>query len=119
MLGLESGFSDLFKVLLVLHILSAIVGLGGVLLNGFYAAEGQKRPGPPGRAISEANFAVTGIAEKVIYLIPVFGILLVLTSDGAFKFSDTFIWLSLVLFIAAIGLSPSILIPGHRQIYGL
>ena len=63
----------------MLHILSAIVGLGAVMLNGIYAAQGQKRPGPPGRAISEANFAVSQVAEKVIYLIPVFGILLVLT----------------------------------------
>jgi hypothetical protein len=119
MLAYEFGFSGLFKVILVLHILSAIVGLGGVLLNGIYAAESQKRPGPAGRAVSEANYAVTGIAEKVIYLIPVFGILLVLTSDGTFKFSMTFIWLSLLLFIAAIGLSHSILIPGHRKINAL
>jgi hypothetical protein len=95
------------------------VGIGGVLLNGFYAAEAQKRPGPNGRAVSEANFAVTGIAEKVIYLIPVFGILLVLASDGAIKFSNIFVWLSLVLFIAAIGLSHSILIPGHKSINAL
>jgi hypothetical protein len=118
MLAMEVG-SGLFKTLLVLHILSAIVGIGGVLLNGFYAAEAQKRPGPAGRAVSEANYAVTGIAEKVIYLVPVFGILLVLASDGVFKFSQTFIWLSLTLFIIAIGLSHSILIPGHKQINAL
>jgi hypothetical protein len=119
MLAYEFGFSGLFKVFLVLHVLSAIIGLGGVLLNGVYAAQAQKRPGPPGRAVSEANFAVTGIAEKVIYTIPVFGILLVLTSDGVFKFSDTFVWLSFVLFIIAIGLSHSVLIPGHKKINGL
>jgi hypothetical protein len=119
MLAYEFGFSGLFKLFLVLHILSAIVGLGGVLLNGVYAAQAQQRPGPGGRAVSEANFAVTGIAEKVIYLIPVFGILLVLSSDGVFKFSNTFVWLSLVLFIIAIGLSHSILIPGHKKINAL
>jgi Predicted integral membrane protein (DUF2269) len=118
MLAYEFG-SGVFKALVVLHVLSAIVGIGGVLLNGFYAAEAQKRPGPNGRAVSEANFAVTGIAEKVIYLIPVFGILLVLASDGAIKFSNIFVWLSLVLFIAAIGLSHSILIPGHKSINAL
>src|ERR1700730_10618732 len=119
MLALEGGFSGLFKVLLVLHILSAIVGLGGVLLNGIYAAEAQKRPGSAGRAVSEANYAVSNIAEKVIYLIPVFGILLVLASDGVFKFSMTFIWLALLLFIIAVGLSHSVLIPGHKKINAL
>jgi len=119
MLAYEGGFSGTFKVLLVLHVLSAIVGLGGVLLNGFYAAQAQKRPGPTGRAVSEANYAVSNIAEKFIYLIPVFGILLVLASDGAFKFGTTFVWLSLLLFVIALGLSHSILIPGHKKINAL
>ena len=48
-----------------------------------------------------------------------FGILLVLTSDGAFKFSNTFVWLALALFIGALGVSHSILIPGHKKINAL
>src|SRR5262249_11978383 len=119
MLGYESGLSTTFKVLLVLHILSAIVGIGGVLLNGLYAAQAQKWQGPPGRAISEANYAVTSVAEKIIYLVPVFGILLVFASDDFIKFSDTFVWLSLRLFIIALGIPHSVLIPGHRKINGL
>ena len=59
------------------------------MLNGLYAAQAQKRPGPAGRAVSEANFAVSSVAEKVIYLIPVFGILLVLASDGAYQVQHT------------------------------
>jgi hypothetical protein len=114
--GLNSG---VYKALLVLHILSAIVGFGGVMLNGLYAAQAQKRPGPAGRAVSEANFAVASIAEKVIYLVPVFGILLVLASDEAFEFSDTFIWLALALYIGALGVSHSVLIPGHKKINAL
>ena len=116
MLAFGGTNSGIFKLLLVLHILSAIVGIGGVLLNGLYAAQAQKRPGPPGRAVSEANFAVTNVAEKVIYLVPVFGILLVLASDKGVSFGDTFVWLSLVLFAIAIGISHAVLIPGHRQI---
>jgi len=114
--GLNSG---IFKLFLVLHILSAIVGLGAVMLNGLYAAQAQKRPGPTGRAVSEANFAVSDVAEKVIYLIPVFGILLVISSDSAIKFSDTFVWLSFALYVGALGVSHSILIPGHKKINAL
>ena len=114
--GLNSG---IFKALLVLHILSAIVGIGGVMLNGLYAAQAMKRPGPAGRAVSEANYAVSNIAEKVIYMVPIFGILLVVASDGAIKFSNTFVWLSLLLFIGALGVSHSILIPGHKKINAL
>jgi len=35
-LGLGEGISGYYNVLLVLHILSAIIGLGSVMLNGLY-----------------------------------------------------------------------------------
>jgi uncharacterized membrane protein len=111
--------SGLYKTLLVLHILTAIVGLGAVMLNGIYAAQARKRPGPGGRAVSEANFAVTKIAEYFIYAIPIFGILLVLASDKQWKFSQTWIWLALLVYVVAIGISHAILIPGHKRINAL
>jgi uncharacterized membrane protein len=108
--------SGLYKFLLVCHILSAIVGIGAVMLNGLYAAQAQKREGPAGRAVSEANFAVSNIAEKVIYTVPIFGILLVLESGEAWEFSQTWVWLALALFILTLGVTHSVLIPGHRRI---
>jgi uncharacterized membrane protein len=113
------GISGYYNVLLVLHILCAIVGLGSVMLNGLYASQAMKRPGPAGRAVSEANFAVSSIGEYFIYAIPVLGILLVLASHDAWKFSQTWIWLSLTLYVIAIGISHSILIPGHKKINAL
>ena len=68
----------LYKTLLVLHIMAAIVGFGAVFLNGLYAAETKKRQGPSGRAVLEANIAVSTVAEKLIYAVPLLGILLVL-----------------------------------------
>jgi uncharacterized membrane protein len=107
--------SGLYKTLLVLHILTAIIGLGAVMLNGIYAAQAQKRAGPGGRAVSEANYFVSTIGEKFIYAIPIFGILLVLDSGKLWKFSQTWIWLSLVIYVIAIVVSHAILIPGHKR----
>src|SRR5690242_14049856 len=108
--------SGIYKLILVVHILSVVVGIGAVMLNGIYASQAQKRPGPAGRAVSEANFFVNDIAEKVIYTIPVWGILLVLLSDKAWKFSQTWIWLALLLYIAAVGIAHAIMIPGHKRV---
>jgi uncharacterized membrane protein len=119
MLGLGEGISGYYNVLLVLHILSAIIGLGSVMLNGLYLSQAQRRPGPAGRAVSEANFAVSSVGEYFIYAIPVFGILLVLASHDAFKFSQAWVWMSMVLYVLAIGLAHSILIPGHKKINAL
>jgi uncharacterized membrane protein len=119
MLALLEPISGWYKFVLVLHILSVIFGLGTVALNGLYAAQAQKRPGPPGRAVTEANFFVTGVAEYIIYTIPVWGILLVLGSHDVIKFSQTWVWLSLLLYIVAIGLSHAIMIPGVKRIIEL
>jgi uncharacterized membrane protein len=111
--GLNSG---IYKLLLLLHITSVIVGIGAVMLNGLYAAQTAKRKGPEGRAVSEANYWVSGIAEYVIYTIPIWGILLVLASDDAWKFSQTWIWLALLLFVVAMGISHGVMFPSHKRV---
>ena len=96
--------SGLYNFFLFLHLIAVVVGFGGVLLNGLYGAQAKKRPGPGGLAIAEANYFVTSkVAEKAIYLIPLFGFALVGVSDSAWEFSQTWIVLSLVLY--AIGLA--------------
>ena len=109
----------LYRIVLLLHIVASIVGFGGVVLNGIYAAQSQKRPGPEGRAVSEANYAVSMIAEKFIYVVPLLGIALVLLSKDAFSFGTTWVWLSLVLYVLALGVSHSVMLPGHRRMNAL
>jgi uncharacterized membrane protein len=103
----EAGSGDsLYGLLLFLHIACAIFGFGAVVLNGLYGAEAKKRPGPGGLAVSEANFAVSKVGEYFIYAVFVFGILLVLTAeDNTFDFADTWVWLSIVLYVIALGFS--------------
>ncbi len=115
-MGIASGG---YKLLLLLHILSIVIGIGGVTLNGLFGREARNRPGPEGRAITEAVEFVSRVAHYVIYLVPVFGILLVLSSDGAYEFSDTWIWLSMVLYVVALGISQGILMRNTRRMIGL
>jgi uncharacterized membrane protein len=111
--------SGAYKFVLLLHLVSVVVGLGGVMLNGIYAAQAQQRQGAEGVAVSEANFAVSNVAEKFIYLIPIFGIGLIFMSDDVWSFSQTWVWLSIVVYVVAIGLSHSVLIPGHKRLNAL
>ncbi|HET9729354.1 MAG TPA: DUF2269 family protein [Acidimicrobiia bacterium] len=115
-LNTESG---IYKVLLVCHILVVIVGIGAVFLNGVYAAQIRKHPGPEGRAIAEANEFVTNVAEYFVYSIPVFGILLVLSSGHAWKFSQAWVWMALSLFAIAIGIVHAVMKPGTKKIISL
>lgn len=115
-MGTNSG---LYKLLLVLHILSAIVGLGTVFLNGVYGAQVKKRRGPEGLAISEANLFVSEIATYFIYAIFVFGILLVLVSDEAWEFSQTWVWMAMALYIVSLGISHRLLLPNVKKMQEL
>lgn len=81
----------MYELLVFLHLVAVIVGIGGVMLDGLYAKQAMKGEGTEGVAVSEANFvavseanfAVSDVAEKFIYAIPVFAILAVFASDDA------------------------------------
>ena len=111
--------SGVYIVLLIAHIVSVVVGIGGVMLNGVYGAQAKARPGPAGRAIVEANYKVTEIATYAIYAIPVFGVLLVLASHDAVKFSQPWLGISILLYIIALGISHGVMKPAVKQMLGL
>ena len=108
-----------YDVLLVLHILTVIVGFGTVMLNGIRGAEAKKRPGPGGLAIGESGHRLNTIAEYFIYAVPVLGIGLVLMSDGNWTFGQTWVWLSLLLYLIGIGVSHAVLIPAEKRMNAL
>jgi uncharacterized membrane protein len=114
--GLNSG---VYKLVLVLHIMCAIVGFGAVYLNGLYAAQVRAHQGREGLAISEANYAVSSVAEYLIYAVPVLGVILIPLSDHAWKFSQTWVSLALVLYIVGIGVSHAVMRPGHKRMNAL
>jgi uncharacterized membrane protein len=105
---------DLYTLLKILHIVFVVAGIGTVCLNGVYGAKA-KAAGPNGGvAIGQANFEVSMLAEKFIYLIPIPGILMMLVEDY-WEWSQTWVWLSIVLYIAALGISHSIQMPSARR----
>jgi hypothetical protein len=106
----------LYDFVLFLHLTAAIVGFGGVLLNGVYGAQAKKRPGPGGLAITEANLFVSEkFAEPAIYLVPLLGFALIGLSDSAFSFSEG--WVIGAIVIYAIGLVNArlVLVPTTKQ----
>ena len=105
-----------YKLVLLLHILSAIIGFGGVLLNGLYASRAKKRPPAEALAVVEDNAWVSmKVAEVFIYLTAVFGLGLVGLSDKLWKFSQTWVWLSVLIYVLALGLSHGVLFPTAKR----
>ncbi len=107
---------DLYRIVMVLHILVAIVGFGGVMLNGLYGSQIKKHRGTDALAIAEANYKVSTVAEYFIYAVPVLGVLLVLLSDHQIEFSDLWVGLSIAIYVVAIGVSHAVMLPTVRRI---
>jgi uncharacterized membrane protein len=108
---------DAYKIVLTLHILCAIVGFGAVFLNGIYFAQAKSRRGAEGLAISEANLLVSKVGQYFIYAVFVLGIVLVLLGDEVVEFGQTWVWLSIVLYVGALGISHGLLLPRvHRHL---
>ncbi len=111
--------SDVYKVVLVLHLMAAIVGFGGLAVNGFYGAFAAKRRGREGVAVGEAVDRGYKFAEWPMYAVAVLGIILVLLSEDVFDFSQLWITLSIVAYIVAIGLLHGVQLPTVRRINAL
>ena len=110
---------DFYNLVLALHILCAIVGFGAVFLNGVYGQQMKTRmqSGKISEAIGifEANLFVSRIGEYFIYAVFLLGLAVLGLSDSVFKFSQTWMWLSIVIYIVAIGLSHGVLMPAVKR----
>jgi uncharacterized membrane protein len=111
--------SDAYNIVKVLHILCAIVGFGAVTLNGLYGAQAKKRGGSEAAAIGQAVYRVSTVGEYFIYAVFVLGIGLVAMGNNFFDFGQTWVWLSMVLYITGLGLSHGVLRPRVRRMNGL
>lgn len=82
--------SGIYDVLLVLHLVTVIGGFGSIALDGAYRGGAPRGDGP-------------SVPEWLIYAVPVTGILVVLVSEDRWQFSQAWISLSFLLYIAAVG----------------
>ena len=115
--GVNSGP---YKVLFVLHMATVIVGFGTVALLGVFGAQAKKRRGAEGLAIFDATWHVGhDWAQKFIYAVPLFGILMVFASGDVWDFGQTWVWLSLVLYVVALGISHGMHQPNLKRMGAL
>ena len=118
-MGTGAG-SGLYKLLLVLHILAAIIGFGSVFLADVFAAKARARGGREGLAVTEVLFDVAEHwSQWFIYAVPLLGIGLILASEDVWKFSQTWISISFLLYFVALGLSHGVHFPNLRRMNAL
>jgi hypothetical protein len=95
----------LYKLFLLLHIGAVVVGFGSSFVYPMFGSRSrQLGPTAPKEAfaLSDASMAASKVlTTPVIYAAGVFGVVLVLLSDGLIKFSQAWISIAFLLFIVA------------------
>ena len=110
-----SGAYNVFKTL---HVLAAVVGVGGFIVAGVFAAQARKRTGSEAEAISAAHeLAVTRVAEPALWLTFLLGFGVVgMHGDLNLDMSEPWIGASALLALIAILVIRFLVVPGTRQL---
>ena len=113
-MGINSG---IYKFLLVLHILVRDRRASGGAAERDLRPAGEDEEGPRGARDHARRTSSLPADRRVLHLraCSCSASLLVLVSDDAWSFGDTWIWLSMALYIVALGLSHGLLLPNVSQ----
>ncbi len=104
-----------FDLVLALHVLSALVSLGAVVITGSYAAVAAREP-EPGEAVRSYFRPGVNLPGRALFAVPVLGLVLVAMGGGSYSFGDTWLWASLVLWAVAAVVAEVTLWPGEARI---
>lgn len=109
--------SIVYKIVFVLHILSVIVGFGAVFFNGRYVRITKGIPSFEAKAVLQASgFISYSRAIYFIYLVPVFGTILVILSNSKWSFQQMWISATFVLWFLIIGLIHGAIRPNETRL---
>ena len=108
---------SLYKLLLLGHILSFVVAFAPAVINPILIAklksqgEFEALPKVAGIAAQNGRF----IHLPALVALGGFGIAMVLTSDPAFAFDQTWVSLAFLVWLAILGLVTAVMLPGERK----
>ena len=105
-----------FRIVLVLHILTVVFGLGSVSLAVVFAAQARRNPGPGVRLLIETQVRMVRLAGWFVLAVPVFGFALVGMSDDVFSVSQTWVWTSLVVWVLVMGVLHGMVLGAGRRL---
>ena len=96
-----------YKILLLLHLATVIVGFGSAFVYPLLRARARRLPPGEAYAINHATFAITApLSTYPTIAAGIFGIGLIGASDELYKFSQTWVSIALLLWLLVSYLLP-------------
>ena len=120
LIGLGLGTEgSLFRLVLLLHIACATIGFGAVSFNAIVRSRARERDGEVELILLEENAAITRIAEFFMYGVLIFGLLVALTSQNTWQLNQSWLSLSMLLYLVELGLLHGIIHRAEREYWVL
>jgi uncharacterized membrane protein len=104
-----------YDLVLLAHVLAALVGLGAVTVAGGYALA-LLRSGPGSDAVQRYYRPGINWAGRILFLVPVFGVVLIAMSHGEWSFWDGWVTIGLMLWVVAATIGELVLWPAERRL---
>jgi uncharacterized membrane protein len=107
--------SAAYDIVLLAHVLSVVVGFGAVAVAGGYALS-LRRSGPGSEAVRRYYRPGVNWAGRVLFLVPVFGFVLIGLSHHEWSLADGWITTGLLLWAVVAVAAELVLWPAERQL---
>ena len=108
--------SAIYRIILLLHIATAIVGFGGMIAHGAYNAKAFASTAGEAAVLLKTTQAVTKIAHGALYMLFLLGIVLVALSDSEISFAAPWISASFVVWFAVVGVAHGMVRPAIQAL---
>jgi hypothetical protein len=110
-----------YKLFLFLHLVSVIVGFGPWMINGLLPQLAAKRSRDEARSIAGVVHQVSSYSQYAIYGVLIFGFATLASAEKAggkkvIDFSDTWVWLSVLLWVVIVGVMHGLAFPTQRKL---
>ena len=105
-----------YKIVLLIHILATVVAIAPAVVHPILFEFEKRRDGGDLVALSSRVSATGRIYAIALILSGVLGFGLISLSDNVIGWGDTWVWLSIVLWIAVNGILHAVMLPAERAL---
>lgn len=106
----------IYRIILLGHIGSAIVGFGALITHGAYHARAVRSSPTEAAALLRATAQGARMAEYGLYAVVGFGIVLIALSDDVYGYGEPWISASFVVWLLIVGLTHGLVRPARSQL---
>ena len=106
--------SGVYQLLLILHILSVVIAFAPAVVHPLVGGRFKGDDVPARRFAEAAVLNSRAVHLPALAAVGVLGFALVGVSDKAFRFSDTWVAISIVLWLAIAGIISAVVVPAER-----